>query len=115
MIYFTVAHCDPPCKPEGQCVRPCNSGEDCNNICSCPGGLRGSQCEKGEYYIPLHCIYNNYITEIFTDVNECNRTDHGCSNNADCINFHGGYFCRCKNGYRGNGRTCVGEQYNQIA
>ena len=46
----------------------------------------------------------------FTDVNECDRTDHGCSDKATCINFHGGYFCRCNDGYRGNGRTCVGEQ-----
>lgn len=48
-----------------------------------------------------------------TDVNEC-QSNHGCSPDATCINFHGGYFCRCNDGYHGNGRACHGEKQELI-
>ncbi|XP_065910280.1 protein kinase C-binding protein NELL1-like isoform X2 [Dysidea avara] len=73
-----IPHCDPPCHSAGTCVA--------NNTCMCPGGLTGKYCES--------------------DINECDGS-HGCSEHATCINFHGGYFCRCKDGYHGNGRTCT--------
>ncbi|XP_065910763.1 protein kinase C-binding protein NELL1-like isoform X2 [Dysidea avara] len=75
-----IPHCDPPCHSLGKCVA--------NNTCMCPGGLTGKYCES--------------------DINECD-SNHGCSEHATCINFHGGYFCLCKNGYHGNGKTCTAD------
>ena len=46
---------------------------------------------------------------ILSDVNECADATHECSENAVCINTFGSYVCRCKDGYRGNGRTCYGK------
>lgn len=42
---FSIAHCNPPCSPEGRCVEP--------NVCACPSGLYGKQCEKGEQLIAV--------------------------------------------------------------
>ena len=39
--HHTVADCDPPCSPEGQCIEP--------NVCACPEGLNGNQCQHGEF------------------------------------------------------------------
>uniref|UniRef100_A0A7S4HNL7 EGF-like domain-containing protein n=1 Tax=Odontella aurita TaxID=265563 RepID=A0A7S4HNL7_9STRA len=30
-----------------------------------------------------------------------------CSDNADCTNQDGGFFCSCKQGYQGDGMTCI--------
>ena len=32
-----------------------------------------------------------------------------CDRNAECINQIGGYLCRCKNGFYGNGMICQGK------
>ena len=56
-------------------------------------------------------MYGSVIMYLFcfvSDVNECEH-DHGCSPDANCVNFHGGYFCLCKEGFHGNGRVCNGE------
>ena len=42
------------------------------------------------------------------DVNECMLTSL-CDLNAICVNFDGSYFCRCNDGYSGNGHQCVGK------
>lgn len=40
------------------------------------------------------------------DVNECNVGVDKCDENALCFNEPGGYQCRCKAGYNGDGFTC---------
>lgn len=46
-----------------------------------------------------------------SDVNECNAGTHNCDKNATCSNTSGGFDCRCKDGYKGNGRSCELEPY----
>lgn len=41
------------------------------------------------------------------DINECHMKPSKCHVNADCINELGGYSCKCKPGYFGNGNTCT--------
>lgn len=39
------------------------------------------------------------------DIDECSGRNI-CDENAECFNEPGGYNCRCKSGYTGNGYTC---------
>ncbi|MFT7807036.1 nidogen-1 [Arapaima gigas] len=39
----------------------------------------------------------------------CATTRHGCSSFADCRDYSGGYCCRCRPGFYGNGKDCVAE------
>lgn len=43
----------------------------------------------------------------YTDVNECKERPRKCHTYADCSNTVGSYYCRCKEGFRGDGITCV--------
>ncbi|XP_022789602.1 pro-epidermal growth factor-like [Stylophora pistillata] len=47
---------------------------------------------------------------ICVDVDECVNSVQslGCSTFSNCINFEGSFFCTCKEGYLGDGRTCKG-------
>ena len=49
---------------------------------------------------------------LLTDINECESSEsNSCDNNALCTNTEGSYVCRCKRGYEGDGRFCIGN-YN---
>lgn len=39
------------------------------------------------------------------DIDECSSTNV-CDTNADCFNEPGGYSCRCRDGFTGNGYAC---------
>ena len=43
-----------------------------------------------------------------SDVDECDTSNHGCHANATCTNLVGSHKCTCKEGYDGNGTTCIG-------
>ena len=60
---------------------------------------------KGHVKVRTKLYLFHYIS--FTDINECNGTNHGCS--QICTNTMGSYYCSCKPGYNytGNGQ-CQG-------
>lgn len=39
-------------------------------------------------------------------MNECLTGEHDCAPNADCINLRGSFTCRCRPGFKGNGKKC---------
>ncbi|MBZ3885998.1 Nephronectin [Sciurus carolinensis] len=41
------------------------------------------------------------------DIDECSLGQHQCSGFARCYNIHGSYKCKCKDGYHGDGLSCV--------
>ncbi|XP_073897587.1 nephronectin isoform X4 [Castor canadensis] len=41
------------------------------------------------------------------DIDECSLGQHHCSSFAQCFNIHGSYRCKCKDGYEGDGWSCV--------
>ena len=50
-----------------------------------------------------------------SDINECHAaSDNNCSPNAICANTNGSYTCTCKNGFTGNGVTCLGESVTNM-
>ena len=42
------------------------------------------------------------------DIDECSG-NNSCHVNANCTNKPGGYDCKCKNGYIGDGFNCIGK------
>ena len=66
------------------------------------------------YFIIILCVSIDFIPlKIYTlilfiiDLDECKESVQTCHSDADCINNIGSYLCRCKDGYLGNGITCV--------
>lgn len=59
------------------------------------------ECKNGFYYDDtiVACI----------DIDECQANANICDRNADCYNQLGGYSCRCRDGFHGNGYTCYPE------
>ena len=56
-------------------------------------------------------IYSKYSWRFVSngppDVDECALGTHSCHFNAKCINIDQSFVCECKNGYVGDGFTCV--------
>lgn len=40
------------------------------------------------------------------DIDECSSSSHSCDVNG-CRNTRGSYFCKCKPGYSGDGKSCT--------
>ena len=40
-------------------------------------------------------------------MDECIGGIHDCSENANCYNTEGSYYCTCRDGFIGNGITCL--------
>ena len=55
------------------------------------------------YKIKTNCLFVCFSS----DIDEC-KDKNTCSPNADCLNSHGSYECRCKHGFNGNGKICTG-------
>ena len=52
---------------------------------------------------------NSYCTEIvISDFDVCKTQFHKCSKNADCVDTDVLYTCHCKQGFYGDGFTCIG-------
>lgn len=45
------------------------------------------------------------------DIDECAQNLHNCDKKADCINEPRTFSCECKEGYTGNGTSCLGSVY----
>ena len=45
------------------------------------------------------------------DVDECERNEDSCHENAQCINTEGSYTCSCNPGYTGDGINCTSKLY----
>ena len=43
------------------------------------------------------------------DIDECSASSPVCDINADWSNTRGSYYCTCKAGFTGDGKTCQGK------
>ena len=106
----------------------CSPYANCNNqkICVCRAAYSGdgfvcsqkTQCEKG---CPTGtacqngsclCVKSGYKWNAQTyrcdDVNECmSAGKNNCHAYADCLNTNGAFKCSCKQGYKGDGVSCI--------
>lgn len=69
---------------------------------------------NGESY---KCICNDGYSNTYqsdgeacVDIDECSAGTHNCDSNAECFNYEGGFTCRCRQGYDGDGVTCSAEK-----
>ncbi|XP_053376387.1 uncharacterized protein LOC123533517 isoform X2 [Mercenaria mercenaria] len=70
-------------------------GKDCSANCSC-NKLQAEKCDS----VTGHCECRPEWTGAICgdDVDEC-TDETACPNNSICMNFAGGFECRCRNGY----------------
>ena len=43
-----------------------------------------------------------------TDINECELETYPCSQNANCADTEGSFYCTCREGFEGDGFNCTG-------
>lgn len=55
----------------------------------------------------LYYINSNIGLFAVADINECDQKST-CDGNAVCKNMQGSYTCKCKEGFSGDGKTCIG-------
>ena len=54
------------------------------------------------------------LPPLSSDIDECIKSEHNCSANANCTDTEGSYNCTCEPGYEGNGFTCTSMSYMQL-
>ena len=57
----------------------------------------------------LECEVLFYHLNTTADVDECIKDIDECSGNAYCNNTDGGYWCKCRPGFQGDGYNCTGQ------
>ncbi|KHJ91708.1 EGF-like domain protein [Oesophagostomum dentatum] len=78
-------------------------GFSCQNSCHCAAGF---PCDTATGVCANGCAAGWAGPNCDQDVDECSTGIVLCGENAECHNTVGGYECRCKKGYSGNGREC---------
>ncbi|XP_073251813.1 uncharacterized protein [Porites lutea] len=98
---------------------------ECQNTCE-----NDPRCASYNFYIPDKvCELNSqtketrpddFVTDELRfymrreDDDECLKTPPVCDINANCKNTLGSYLCSCKEGFKGDGKTCQDEDECQI-
>ena len=59
----------------------------------------------------LFSFFLNVFHFPVSDIDEC--LSISCHVNAECLDSHGSYICRCKTGFNGNGTSCESKQPQQ--
>ncbi|CAH3155028.1 unnamed protein product [Porites evermanni] len=80
--------------------------ETCHEIKSSEG-----QATSGKYWcstIKTGTSILAYCDMETEDIDECTTSHPVCDVNANCTNTRGSYFCTCKTGFSGDGKTCQG-------
>ncbi|KAL9974208.1 hypothetical protein ACROYT_G011221 [Oculina patagonica] len=79
------------------------------NPCSSSPCLNNGTCQAGFTSKGFRCICRAGFTgtDCSQDIDECSNGSHECDTNAHCFNTVGGHNCTCKEGYTGDGRSCL--------
>lgn len=63
-----------------------------------------SHCQISiRFFVHITCVFS--LLSDFLDINECVEGTHDCHSNAKCQNTEGSYFCSCKPGFQGDGKS----------
>ena len=83
--------------------------------CSCTIGYQldenGFNCTGTLIYSTKCCFAVYNVLSMYADVDECERNEDNCHENAQCINTEGSFTCSCNTGYTGNGVNCSSKLY----
>ncbi|KAM5587384.1 wall-associated receptor kinase 2 [Rosa sericea] len=94
---------DYACKANSKCVnRTINiQTEPSGYYCQCLPGFEGNP------YLPDGCRAQNYLTSLWSDIDECMAPINPC-NHGTCENLLGDYTCSCNKGFRNQDKkTCI--------
>ncbi|XP_065308786.1 nidogen-like [Dermacentor albipictus] len=82
---------------------PCQ-GVECGEHSRCvpDGAEKRCQCDAGYEALTLP----QRASAACVDVDECQSGRHNCHVHAECANTDGGFACRCRPGYTGDGVSC---------
>ena len=87
----------------------CHADATCTNneggyTCACKNGFIGDgkdtctmSCDIGFFFDGKTCV----------DFDECATGLNNCHADATCTNTEGGFTCKCKSGFTGNGKNCI--------
>ncbi|XP_078685483.1 IgGFc-binding protein-like [Branchiostoma floridae x Branchiostoma belcheri] len=120
IFYYGFASYDSIGFPGG--FRLASFPKDCKKMEPVPGDGIDNDCDRRVDEELLNGIDDDNdgqidedIADLNHDVNECDLRLDNCHPDADCINTHGSYKCRCRPGFTGDGTDCWGEYiYTQI-
>jgi hypothetical protein len=92
------------------CYTPCD--EDQCAASPCPNNSFCTECRLGKCSCGLGYLFDAANRKC-VDFNECKlnhkgESRHNCHPDATCENTTGGFKCKCKNGFFGDGVTCHG-------
>ena len=105
----------------------CSASAKNNCAAICRGAARGIACSDSADWGPwalaegAYCFKSDVrgrcnaagicvplpVTAAPVDVDECAENKHDCHNQATCTNTNGGFTCKCKTGYVGDGKACT--------
>ena len=134
----TCALNDDDCTPN-----PCQNGGTCADgvdtyTCTCATGFYGPTCtdtcdpghcapgavtcdDDGSNRACSACLPGFEGPTCDTEIDECERGDDDCAEDATCTNTEGSFTCACNPGTRGDGKTCApcaagewGEQCEEV-
>ena len=79
-------------------------------VCNCTVGyqLDGNELNcTGMLALPRCCFPAYHVLFMYADVDECERNEDNCHENANCTNTEGSFTCFCNPGYTGDGINCT--------
>ena len=93
---------------ECMCMRKYDNNEVCHILVLSVTYERKQLCITYLNLEKTH-IYCVFCLMLFVDDDECLKTPPVCDINANCKNTLGSYLCSCKEGFKGDGKTCQGK------
>lgn len=88
------------------CDKDCPNGRygfSCEGSCHCAAGF---PCDPSTGVCANGCAAGWTGQNCDQDIDECATGIVRCGSNAECNNTVGGFECRCRNGYAGDGKQC---------
>lgn len=96
-------------------VHQCKPNADCVNVdgsyqCNCKPGYTGDgliSCGGTKFHV-TKSIFRSYLL-ISLEIDECALELDDCDENAICKNTKQSFICECKEGFKGDGKECIGK------